>query len=223
MMSGRGEGAGTPQFDTALAQFIVALRSRGMTDRRVLNAFEQTPRTIFLPHLPAAVMYEPVSLPLPCGQEAPDAFTLARMLRALDPEPTHVALEIGTGSGFFTGLLARTMRRVTTIERFFSLHERAAAALPKAGIRNVILQHGDGLAVPEDAQLYDRIVLTGAVAVVPPALFARLSPGGMLIAPILDETGAARVQRFTEAGAEGLVPPLPCRVPALQAGVARAL
>lgn len=205
--------------DTALAQFILALRSRGFIDKVLLNAFERTPRAPFMAPSFAPMLYEPVALPLPCGQEAPDALQIARVLRAFELEGGHDVLEIGTGSGFLTGLMARVAKRVVTVERYASLHRAAAAVLPKVGVRNVILHHGDGLDGLDEAIFFDRIVLSGLIERPPPALTAHLKGEGILFYPG-ENAGRVTLMRWTKAaGVEPVLPPLPLHAVPLRRGI----
>lgn len=209
-MSGPAAGEGA---DTALARFILALRSRGVMDRRLLDACERSPRGRFLPAAPVAMLYEPVTLPLPFGEEATDPFTLARIVRALDLSPGYNVLEIGTGSGFLTAILARMVRSVVTVERIEHLHRGAATALTACGVRNVVLHHGDGLAFDSGTSRFDRIILNGSVAEVPPGLIDALSPEGMLLAPVNGE-GGARMTLFRPE----MAPEQPDSLPAWRLG-----
>ncbi|HRE21442.1 MAG TPA: rRNA adenine N-6-methyltransferase family protein [Rhabdaerophilum sp.] len=176
-----GEGA-TLSDDTALARFILDLRSRGLTEPGLLNAFERLPRAAFLPGFSPAQLYSPLAMPLPCGEEATDPLTLARHLVLLDIRPGQRVLEIGTGSGFLSAIMARLGARVTTYERYRTLLRRAEAAFRETGITDVIPLFGDGLARQERGEGFDRIIVNGALDSVPQHLVDRLSTNAVMLA-----------------------------------------
>lgn len=185
--------------DTALAQFILSLRARGVVDRALLIAFETTPRVAFLPRHNPSLMYAPHPLPIDCGAEATAPTVIAQLLGALALKPGMKVLDIGTGSGFQAAVLARFGCQVTTIERFETLHLAAARAMQRQKIVNVRLEHGDGRDGLADGAPYDRIIVNGAMRDVPDALVEQLAPGGTLVAPMM----LGREQRlyaFDDAG-----------------------
>jgi protein-L-isoaspartate(D-aspartate) O-methyltransferase len=191
--------------DTALAQFILSLRARGVVDRALLIAFETTPRIAFLPRHNPSLMYAPHPLPIDCGAEATAPLVVAQLLGALGLKPGMSILDIGTGSGFQAAVLARFGCKVVTVERFETLHLAAARAMVRQKIVNVRLEHGDGREGFADGAPYDRIIVNGALRDVPDALVEQLSPGGTLVAPMMlgreqrlyafDDTGEAFRQR----------------------------
>lgn len=168
--------------DTALARFILDLRSRGITDPALLDAFERVPRAQFVPNVPPHLIYAPVSLPLPCGEEATDPFTLARHLLLLDVRPGLRVLEIGAGSGFLSAILARLGAAVTSFERYRTLVRSAENAFRGAGIGSVNLLFGDGLTRLDLPHGFDRIIVNGALEIVPPHLLERLNGSGVALA-----------------------------------------
>jgi protein-L-isoaspartate(D-aspartate) O-methyltransferase len=179
--------AGPPQDDAgtedaALARFIMTLRARGLSDPALMTAFERLPRAAFLPGFSPAQLYAPMALPLPCGEEASDPFTLLGHLRLLDVRPGHTVLEIGTGSGFLSAIMARLGARVTSCERWRTLLQKAERAFRASGITTVTPVHGDGLAPQELAARYDRIILNGVVETLPQHLTDRLGTGGRMLA-----------------------------------------
>ena len=128
------------------------LRARGIQDLNLLRALEIVPREIFVPHRFADLARRPISLPLRCGQTLPEPWLAARMIEALAPARDHRVLEIGTGSGYATALLARLSREVLSIERFQSLAiEAGGAARPARRSPMPAVVFGDGLAIsPND-------------------------------------------------------------------------
>src|SRR6476469_3575386 len=163
------------------AAFVLALRARGVRNTAVLGAMERARRELFAPRRFADLARTDVALPLPCGQTMTAPSVVAAMLGALAPEGGR-ALEIGTGSGWVTAVLARSGCRVCTVERYATLAESAAGRFAAAGVGGAItLVVGDGLAPGAVEGRFDRILVNGAVAAVPPALTSLLAPGGRLV------------------------------------------
>ncbi|MGH6934669.1 MAG: protein-L-isoaspartate O-methyltransferase family protein [Methylocella sp.] len=146
------------------AAFLMALRARGIQDLGLLRALETVPREIFVPHRFADLARRAISLPLRCGQTLPEPWLTAKMIEALAPLPRHRVLEIGTGSGYATALLARLAREVLSIERFKSLAIEAEARLARLAIANAGVVFGDGLAILPKVGPFDRVIVQGLLA-----------------------------------------------------------
>jgi protein-L-isoaspartate(D-aspartate) O-methyltransferase len=160
------------------------LTGRAKLSPRVLAALRQVPREAFVPEANIAEAYANAPLPIGHGQTISQPFIVAIMTELLDIEANHSVLEIGTGSGYQTAILAMLARKVWSVEIVPALAERARAALAKAGCANVEMRCGDGaLGWPEHAP-YDAIIVTAAAPSIPPALIAQLAPSGRLIAPV---------------------------------------
>ena len=169
---------------TDSARLILSLRSQGVTDPKVLNALEATPRDLFVPELFQERAWEDSALPIACGQTISQPFIVGVMTQALALEPRHRVLEIGTGSGYQTAVLAKLARYVYTVERYRTLLSEAEARLKALDVQNVITRFGDGAeGWPEQAP-FDRIIVTAAAPEEPRALFAQLKPNGILVAPV---------------------------------------
>lgn len=155
----------------------------------VLRAMEAVPRERLVPEPQAALAHRGTPLPIGCGQTTPDPLALARVLEALDVDPAHRVLEVGTGSGYGTALLAALGGEVISVERFGGLAEPARTRLADLGLSNVSVRWADGLA--EDASLgrFDRVVVHPGLAGDPDALLPRLADEGVLIYPALTGTG----------------------------------
>ena len=162
------------------ASFILSLRAKGIRDTALLRAMELVPREVFAPRRFTDLARTEVALPLPCGQTMTGPATVAAMLLALGVQPGQRVLEVGTGSGYVTALLARLGADVTSVERFNTLAESAAQHLKIVEAGKVRLEVGDGLAV-RVRERFDRILLNGACQVIPEPVTALLAPGSRLV------------------------------------------
>jgi len=157
---------------------------------RILDAFRKVDRIRFVPEFQREQAYEDRALPLTYGQTISQPYMVALMLQALQLNGPEKVLEIGTGSGYQTALLAQLCREVWTVERLEPLATTAEDRLDGLGYRNVRYRLGDGsLGWPEGAP-FDRIVVSAACPAVPPALIEQLAEGGLLVAPV----GSAETQ-----------------------------
>lgn len=185
--------------ETRLARLILALRSQGVTEPAVLNAIETTPRDIFVPDLFQERSWEDSALPIACGQTISQPFIVGLMTQALTIEPRARVLEIGTGSGYQTTILAKLSRLVYTVERYRTLLREAESRFQQLGLVNVITRFGDGgEGWPEQAP-FDRILVTAAAPEEPKALLSQLKPNGVLVAPI----GKGPVQSLRRYAGDG--------------------
>ena len=167
------------------AAFVMALRARGIRDTAVLGAMERVPRDLFAPRRFADLSRTDVSLPLPCGQTMTAPGTVAAMLVALEARRGQRVLEIGTGSGYVTALLARLGCQVHTIERYATLAESAKGRFGIAKVADAINSAiGDGLAPDLPNGSFERILLNGAIPAVPPGVTSLLAVGGRLVGAI---------------------------------------
>ncbi|MCW5679716.1 MAG: protein-L-isoaspartate(D-aspartate) O-methyltransferase [Xanthobacteraceae bacterium] len=184
----------------ARMEFLLSLRRRGIRDVKVLRALEQVPREIFVEAPQAHLAYADQALPIDCGQTISQPYVVASMTEALDVEPAHRVLEIGTGSGYQAAILGMLAKSVVTVERFRTLADLASARLRVLNLKNVSVRIGDGaLGVPDEAP-FDRICVTAAAPEVPKALFDQLAEGGRLIAPVGPEGGVQMLRLFAKQG-----------------------
>lgn len=161
-----------------------AIVAAGIRDPRVLAAFRDVPRAAFVPPDLVAEAYFDEPLPIPHGQVTTQPSLVARMVEALALTGSEGVLEVGTGYGFQTALLARLARFVWTIEWWEDLADAARANLSKQGVTNVAVLVGDGtLGLPERAP-FDAILVSAAFPAVPPPLVEQLATGGRLVQPI---------------------------------------
>ena len=170
--------------ETRKARLILGLRSQGVSEAKVLDAIERTPRELFTPQLFQERAWEDSALPIACGQTISQPFIVGLMTQALRLEPRSRVLEIGTGSGYQTTVLARIARLVYTVERYRTLLKDAEERFRALGLLNVITRFGDGgEGWPEQAP-FDRILVTAAAPAEPKTLLAQLKPSGVLVAPV---------------------------------------
>jgi len=160
------------------------LSGRGITDPRVFAAMEKVPRQRFVSPEMQAEAYADRALCIDCGQTISQPYMVALMTEALELSGKEKVLEIGTGSGYQTAILAELAAEVVSIERHNLLSQQASKILQELGYRNVRLVVGDGtLGWPHQAP-YDRIMVTAMAAQCPPALFDQLCEGGLIVIPI---------------------------------------
>jgi len=160
------------------------LRARGIADERVLTAMQRVPRHEFAPEPYRSQAYEDHPLPIAEGQTISQPYIVALMLEALALSPSDKVLEIGTGSGYVTALLAEMVSQVISIERHPDLADSARAQLATMGYGNLIVLEGDGTrGVPQFAP-YDAIVVSAAAPELPLELVDELAEGGRMIIPI---------------------------------------
>lgn len=189
--------------DLQRAELLLALRKRGLRDRQVMRAIEQVPRERFVEPAFRPVAWRDLALPIDCGQTISQPTVVALMTEALELGPSHSVLEVGTGSGYQSAILANIAGHVVSVERFRTLADAAARRLASLGIANVEVLVADGRAgVPQRAP-FDRILLTAAVEQVPPALFEQLAMGGILVAPVGPAESTQFLMRYRR-GLQGL-------------------
>jgi protein-L-isoaspartate(D-aspartate) O-methyltransferase len=175
---------------------------RGITSRRVLDAMRRVPRHEFVPEALQRDAYEDRPLAIGHGQTISQPFIVACMTQLLDPGPADRVLEIGTGSGYQSAILAELSGRVYSLEVVEALSQRAGKVLERLGYRNVQLRTGDGYGGWPDVAPVDRIILTAAPPEMPAALVDQLARGGTLVAPIGAQGGTQvlTVARRTPGG-----------------------
>ncbi len=170
----------------ARRRLVEELRRKGIRDAAVLAAIEATPRHCFVPTGVAHRAYEDAAIPIGSGQTISQPYVHARSLELLHLADGDRVLEIGTGSGYQTALLARLAGHVYSVERVRELHERAAGVLTSLGVANVTLTCADGTdGWPEHAP-YDAIVVGAGAPDVPRPLVDQLAEGGRLVVPVGD-------------------------------------
>jgi len=170
--------------DTRRARLIMELRQGGVTDRDVLAAMERVPRDAFVPDFFKDRAWDNTALPIGAAQTISQPLIVGLMSQALEVKKLMKVLEIGTGSGYQTAILAKLCRRVYTVERIKELLTGAESILEKLHIRNVTAKLDDGSrGWPEQAP-FDRIIVTAAAPKVPETLLHQLGTGGVMIVPV---------------------------------------
>jgi protein-L-isoaspartate(D-aspartate) O-methyltransferase len=177
-------------------RLLMELRGAGIGDARVLGAIEKTPRERFV--LPEFIdqAYEDTALPIRHGQTVSQPYVVALMSEKLVIGERDKVLEIGTGSGYQTAVLARLCRRVFTIERHRELLQEAERRLASLRLHNVVCRFGDGTKGWPEQHPFDRIMVTAAARDVPAALTDALAPGGVLVAPVGEDRRAQHLVRI---------------------------
>jgi protein-L-isoaspartate(D-aspartate) O-methyltransferase len=184
------------------------LRARDVRDSRVLAAMARVPRHVFIPDAQRDDAYGDHPVPIGFGQTISQPYIVGFMTQALDVAPRHRVLEIGTGCGYQTAVLAELAREVYSIEIVADLSARAGRTLKDLGYSNVHLRAGDGYAGwPEEAP-FDRILAAAAPRDVPPALVDQLADGGILVLPVGDWNQEIRVIQKQDGGvhSRGVLP-----------------
>lgn len=162
------------------------LRSEGVANARVLSAVAATPRQLFLPDALHHKAYENTALPIGQGQTISQPYIVARMTELLLNSQTNnnSVLEIGTGSGYQTAILAQLFNKVFSVERIKALQFQAKRRMNQLDLHNVSMKHGDGWQGWPSKGPFDGIVVTAAASHMPTNLFQQLNDGGMLVIPV---------------------------------------
>ena len=176
-----------PEDDTAAERkmrFLFSLRSRGVTDARVLTAMERIDRGAFVKGLFAERAYEDMPLPISCGQTISQPSVVGLMTQALNVQPRDTVLEIGTGSGYQAAILGLLARRVYTVDRHKRLVREAQDLFREMGLVNITAFAADGSFGLPDQAPFDRILVTAAAEDPPGPLLSQLKIGGIMVVPV---------------------------------------
>lgn len=184
-MNDRHQGIGMTSQRTR-DRLVERLREQGIRNESVLEVMRSTPRHIFIDEALASRAYEDTALPIGQGQTISQPYIVARMTEALlgeDESPKKV-LEVGTGSGYQTAILARLVGQVYSVERIDALMQQARGRFQELELRNIRLKHSDGNWGWSDYGPYDGIIVTAAPPQVPKPLYEQLAVGGRLVIPV---------------------------------------
>ena len=169
-------------------RLVQRLIEQGIRNPQVLECIRSTPRHLFIDEALASRAYEDTALPIGFGQTISQPYIVARMTEAvLEAGPLHNVLEVGTGCGYQTAILAALVPRLYSIELIEALHLRAQQRLQELGATHVRLRHGDGYEGWRANAPYDGVLVAAAPPEVPEALLRQLAPGGRLVMPVGDD------------------------------------
>ena len=168
----------------AKMQFLFALRSKGVTNKRVLEAMETVDRGDFMRGIFANRAYEDMPLPIACGQTISQPSVVGLMTQALNVQPRDKVLEIGTGSGYQAAILSHLARRVYTVDRHRRLVREAKEVFDALDLANITAFTADGSFGLPDQAPFDRILVTAAAEDPPGPLLAQLRVGGIMVVPV---------------------------------------
>jgi len=170
------------------------LQSEGISNPAVLQAIAHSPRHIFVPEILAHKAYDNTALPIGQGQTISQPYIVAKMSELLlaDGRPQNI-LEIGTGSGYQTAILAQLTDKVFSVERIKALQWQAQRCLRAMDLHNVAMKHGDGWQGWRSKGPFDAIIVTAAPSSVPPALLEQLADGGRLVIPVGEQTQILKI------------------------------
>jgi protein-L-isoaspartate(D-aspartate) O-methyltransferase len=174
--------------EIACERLIKKLREKGITDETVLDTFRKVPRHLFVDRMLYAQAYDDNALPIGSGQTISQPYVVAFMTQLLKINKDDKILEIGTGSGFQTAVLAQYSRRVYTIERQRDLGAAALKRLRDMGYENIVFKTGDGSRGWTQHAPYHRIIVTAGAPALPQELLEQLAVGGRMIIPTGDRT-----------------------------------
>jgi protein-L-isoaspartate(D-aspartate) O-methyltransferase len=178
-------------------QLVLLLRSKGITDEKVLHAIEHIPRHFFLDSGFDKIAYEDRAFPIGEDQTISQPYTVAYQTQLLQVKRNDKVLEIGTGSVYQATVLAEMGARVYTIERQKKLFEKNKDYVFKTKYPNIKFFYGDGFEGLPTFAPFDKVLITAAVPYIPPKLIEQLKPGGFMVIP-LDEDGRQRMLRITK-------------------------
>lgn len=188
---------GAPDPAERKMQFLFALRSKGITDKRVLSAMEKVDRGPFIRGYFADRAYEDMPLPIACGQTISQPSIVGLMTQALKIGPRDKVLEIGTGSGYQAAILSQLARRVYTVDRHRRLVQEASDIFRALDLTNITALNADGSFGLPDQAPFDRILVTAAAEDPPGPLLAQLKIGGIMVVPVGQSDTVQRLIRVT--------------------------
>ena len=185
-----------------MMRLVFALRSNGITDPRILDAVEKTPREFFLDRAFQDRAFEDIPLPIACGQTISQPSVVGQMTQALDVTSRCKVLEVGAGSGYQSAILARLARRVYAVERHRPLAQQARARMEALALSTVAIMTGDGARGWPDQAPFDRILVTAAAEDPPALLIEQLRVGGIMVLPVGQSDDIQQLIKIvkTEAG-----------------------
>lgn len=191
--------------DPGLIDMVMRLRGRGISSNGVLRSIELAPRRFFVPADKRELAYDPVNIPIACGQTLPPPMTAALMAQLADVKSDHKLLTLGLGSGYLAAILSRLATRVYAVERYKTLIKDADARFRQLDVFNVVTRHGDGRYGWPGQAPFDRIVVGYALRAEPEGVLKQLASGGKLLA-VIDGTLTLFEKPRTKVSATELMP-----------------
>jgi protein-L-isoaspartate(D-aspartate) O-methyltransferase len=182
------------------ARLGLALRQAGIRNGTILQVMEQTPREFFLDPSLVEFAGHDEALPIECDQTISQPSLVAMMTEQLELAATHKVLEIGTGSGYQTAILAALCRRVYTLDRHRRLSRQAEKRFRELGLSNITAMTGDGYKGWPQQAPFERIIVTASAPDIPEALLAQLKPDGILLMPVARKNGNQNLVKITHKG-----------------------
>lgn len=201
--------------EPGLWDMIMRLRSRGISDARVMEALERTPRSRFVSESFREQAFDPIELPLPCGQAMLTPLLSAQLLQLAGLRRDHKTLVVGLGSGWLAGLASRTSPRTYAVERYRDLLTLAESNFVRAGVAGVLTRWGDGRFGWAAQAPFDRIIVTAGLSAMPKACLTQLAESGRISAVLDGQLGTHDGTSFT--------PVLPATIPPIESGKSEAL
>ena len=192
---------GEDDIATRKMRFLFALRSRGVTDARVLAAMEAVDRGLFVRGIFEGRAYEDMPLPIACGQTISQPSVVGLMTQALRVSPRDKVLEVGTGSGYQAAVLSHLARRVYTVDRHRRLVAEALVLFRRLDLTNITPLLADGSFGLPDQAPFDRILVTAAAEDPPGPLLAQLKEGGIMVLPVGQSDAVQHLIRVTRTAA----------------------
>ena len=219
---GRSPATAVAEDGAARAALQLRLRARGVGDLDVLRALDVVGRERFIPHAQAHLARRDLALPAPSGASVPEPWLVGLMVQALTLTRHERVLEIGTGSGYATAILAQLAGQVVSAERFAARAGEAQARFARLGLENVSVLVADLATLPQDLGRFSRILVQGCLPGLPNALLRCLAPGGILVSGrVKPEEGGRRHLVRVVTGQDGrwreeII--CPCRLPLVPTG-----
>ena len=207
-----------------IAEFLLRLRTIGLTDHRLLSAVEATPRQNFVPLSFTDIAYSKGPFPIECGQTMTGADEVVRIVHALNPLKTSKVLELGTGSGYQTALISVLARKVITLERYHRLTDQARLRFARLHMGNIKVNRTDVCGTFFGSFHYDRIVSNCSFAKNPTEFIHQLTSEGIMIAPVGAPNEEQNLMKYTKVNGQIKEEVLfPVRFQPFQSGTSRVL
>lgn len=176
-----------------MKELLAQLRQQGIHDERLLDALSQVPRERFVDEALSHKAYDNIPLPIGYGQTISQPYIVAKMTALLAIKPEDHVLEIGTGSGYQTAVLAHLAKHVFSVERVKSLQWTAKRRFKQLDLHNISTRHGDGWEGWQSKGPFDAIIVMAAPSEIPPRLLQQLKEGGRLVLPVGDKDQALKL------------------------------